>query len=251
MTAAGPGDDLRCVGAAGVRYNAPLGAERAGDLASRLESAGATRVVDLCCGRGALLCDVLRGSPGARGTGVDLDAEASAAAWELARAAGLDDRASFEVGDAAHWLGAAERSAEIDCAVCSGGSHAFGGSDGLLAALAASPGAGIALVGDGLYAGSPDGTAPDGGVVEMLGSLVVGMDDYERRATKAGWQVLWSDRSSLDEWDAFEGGWTDAVNALGTPEAAAFAREREAAYGLYRGVLEFGWFLLGRDGAAT
>ncbi|MEM9382810.1 MAG: class I SAM-dependent methyltransferase [Planctomycetota bacterium] len=244
MTARPPGDDLRRAGAAAVTYNAPLGPERARDLAARIGDAGARRVLDLCCGRGALLCDVLRGSAGARGTGVDLDADSIAAAEARARADGVGDRARFEVGDAARWLD--EAPGEVDAVACVGGSHAFGGADGMLAAFARSTDARIALIGDGVYA-----SAPDERVVEMLGPLASSMVDYERRAAGAGWRVLWSDRSTLDEWDAFEGGWTEAVRALGTTDAAAFAREREAAYRLYRGVLEFGWFLLGRDGAAT
>ena len=72
------------------------------DLHQRLGSAPPPRVLDLGCGLGASSVALARAYPRATVLGVDLDAASVAAARAAAAEAGVADRVSFEVGDAAH-----------------------------------------------------------------------------------------------------------------------------------------------------
>jgi hypothetical protein len=61
----------------------------------------------------------------------------------------------------------------------------------------------------------------------------------------AGWTVERAEKSTLDEWDDFERGWVEGAWRVGSPEARAFAAEREDEYQRhYRGVLGFAWLFL-------
>jgi len=70
------------------------------DVATRLD-AGDARVLDLGCGTGWSAIALARAFPAARVHGVDLDEASIAEARRHADAAGLADRVTFEVGDAA------------------------------------------------------------------------------------------------------------------------------------------------------
>ena len=72
------------------------------DLHRRLASAQAPRLLDLGCGLGASSLALARAYPRATVLGVDLDGASVAGARAAAAAAGLADRVSFAVGDAAH-----------------------------------------------------------------------------------------------------------------------------------------------------
>jgi methylase of polypeptide subunit release factors len=69
---------------------------------SRLRSAPPPRVLDLGCGLGASSVALARAYPRATVLGVDLGAASVDAARAAAAEAGLADRVSFVVGDAAH-----------------------------------------------------------------------------------------------------------------------------------------------------
>src|SRR4029453_4363454 len=71
------------------------------DLDQRLRSAPPARVLDLGCGLGASSIAIARAYPRARVLGVDLDQAALAEARAQAAQAGVADRVSFVVGDAA------------------------------------------------------------------------------------------------------------------------------------------------------
>jgi SAM-dependent methyltransferase len=71
------------------------------DIDQRLRSAPPPRVLDLGCGLGASSVALARAYPGARVLGVDLDEASVAAARGAAAEAGVADRVSFVVGDAA------------------------------------------------------------------------------------------------------------------------------------------------------
>jgi SAM-dependent methyltransferase len=72
------------------------------DLDRRLRSAPAPRVLDLGCGLGASSLALARAYPRATVLGIDLDEASVAGARAAAAEAGLADRVSFAVGDAAH-----------------------------------------------------------------------------------------------------------------------------------------------------
>jgi SAM-dependent methyltransferase len=72
------------------------------DLHRRLRSAPPPRVLDLGCGLGASSVALARAYPRATVLGVDLDEASVAGARAAAAEAGVADRVSFEVGDAAH-----------------------------------------------------------------------------------------------------------------------------------------------------
>ena len=71
------------------------------DLHQRLRSAPPARVLDLGCGLGASSVALAHAYPRATVLGIDLDAASVAAARDAAAAAGVADRVSFVVGDAA------------------------------------------------------------------------------------------------------------------------------------------------------
>ena len=72
------------------------------DLHRRLRSAPAPRLLDLGCGLGASSLALARAYPRATVLGVDLDEASVAGARAAAAEAGVADRVSFAVGDAAH-----------------------------------------------------------------------------------------------------------------------------------------------------
>ncbi len=221
-----------------LRFNAPLGVERATTLAQRLSQHAAGKVVDLGCGRGEFARMIATQNPGTTVLGVESDERLVHVARAAARAEGLDHRVSFEVGNAAEWTGAA------DAAICIGASHAFGGPAEMLNRLAALVPAGSAIVGDAIWQ-----AAPDPWCEETFGELPVGGEALAAEASRAGWEVVEIGTSTQSEWDQFEHGWIGGVRALGTEEAFRFAAQRERDYENYRGVLGFGWLVLERQGS--
>jgi SAM-dependent methyltransferase len=222
-------------GADHLVYNAPLSPHRAEALVDRVLRGGVRAVVDLGCGKGELARVVARRVEDVRVVGVELDAGLVERARRLTEAESLADRVTFDVGDAAEWVG------NVDAAVCIGASHAFGGTSPMLDLLAVVVGSGAALIGEGYWAESPTEWC-----LETFGELPDGMDGLVTASAEAGWTVDLAESSTLAEWDAFEHGWREGVRGVGTPEAAAFADEREGEYQDYRGVLGFGWLVLRR-----
>jgi SAM-dependent methyltransferase len=228
-------DDLaawKAAGAAHVRYNAPLGHARARMLVESLRARAPSRLVDLGCGRGAFLLDVLESVPAAAGVGVDVDPSAVATARAAAAQRALAGRATFDVADAACWGGAA------DTVSCIGSTHPLGGAAGLVT-RSESLGAVTVLAGDAVWQREPSPWC-----LEHLGPLPAGLDAFAAPFHAAGWSVVQRDLSGQDEWDDFEGGWSSGVRSVGTAGAIAFAAEREEQYRRrYRGVLGFAWVL--------
>ena len=226
-------------GADALAFNAPMSADRAQAIVAATVSPGARSVVDLGCGRGTLLRMLSSRHPTVRAVGVDSEPGVIAAAGALAASEGLSDRLSYELGDAADWQG------DVDAVICIGASHAFGASQSMFSHLASLVPSGSAIVGDGIWEGSPGLWC-----TEVFGELPRGLGALVDHAVDAGWVVDHADVSTLAEWDGFETGWTTGVRAVGTPEALAFAEQRIADYDRYRGVLGFGWLHLHqrRDG---
>lgn len=223
-----------------LRFNAPLGDDRAMAIAAWLGQAISPGVVvDLGCGTGALLEQVVA-STAHRGVGVDRLESATAPAVERARAAGLEDRLAFVTADVSGWW--PDHSPDAPAVVMVGADHAFGSLADAFAAVA--PHAGAAVIGTGCWVAEPDDWC-----LEAFGELPHGVDGVVALAERAGFAVDRSELSTLDEWDQFEGTWCDGALGAGVGEAdvagvAAFVAERRDDYDRYRGVLGFAWLYL-------
>ena len=233
MAARGLSLTLRRAGADNVAFNAPLGPTRALDLADRVIEHGATKVVDLGCGRGELARLIARRGELVTVTGVENDPYWVHRARDLTARSDLDDRIGFELADAATWDG------DVDAVVAVGVSHAFGGLEPMLTRLVSLLGSGVALVGEGVWESDPDAWCRD-----TFGDLPRRLDGITQVAGETGWTVDHADLSTELEWDDFERDWVAGIRALGTPEADSFADEREDEYRRYRGVLGFAWLRL-------
>lgn len=228
-------DDLRRLARDSLVFNAPLSEERAADLVERLVVAPGGHVLDLGCGSAELLLRVVASRPGTTGTGVDTDREALDVARARAAALRLLDRVDLVEADATAF---GDRG---DVVLCVGTSHAWGGAEAALPALAdhLQPG-GLLLYGDGFWAAEPGNDAR-----ALFGDLPVGVEQLADAAARAGFRLVHADASTAAEWDAFESGWRDGLLRSGRPEAVALARERRREYEqVYRCVLGFGWLVL-------
>ena len=226
---------LRRAGSNAVTFNAPMSTERAIGIADRIGESGARTVVDLGCGRGALLELIVERWQSITALGVDNDADVVVPARRAAGTKALSDRLSYDVADAATWQG------EVEAIVCIGADYAFGGSASMMGTLLKIETANSAVVGAGVWE-----AAPDRWCLDTFGQLATGLSALAEEAERAGWQVGQGELSTIDEWDEFESRWIGGVRAVGTPEADAFAEVREKEYSRYRGVLGFGWLELHR-----
>lgn len=220
-------------GANALEFNAPLGSARADALIGNLTASTGT-VADLGCGRGSFLRRFAAAAPNRSAIGVDSDAELIAYARSQSP---RSDHLTFEVDDASTWAGETDLGAVIAVGV----SHVFGGPAATFDHLASICPTGIAVVGDGIWSSQPDPWC-----LETFGDQPAGVDALADLAITAGWKVIGSDASTIDEWDAFEHGWIEGVRAVETTAAHAFADERAAEYERYRGVLGFAWLTLAR-----
>ena len=231
---------------AGMRWNAPLSVEHAQLLLERLELAGAAKMLDLGCGWGELLMRAVEaGGPGTTGVGVDRDEQVLARARPLATSRGLDGRVHFVCTESAAWDQQADR------VLCVGASHAWAGVEQALQALArlVRPG-GRVLFGEGCWERPPSAAA-----AAMFGQDVVALADIVRLARTTGWQVLHLSTADPREWDDFEASWRRGRQhwLLDNPQDDR-AREVQDTLDaqlkdyveVYRGVLGFGYLVLGR-----
>lgn len=220
-------------GANALRFNAPLGAERADRLVGHLVRVGAESAVDIGCGRGELVRLIAAALPEATVTGVDHSVDDIDTARRLS-AGHPNQRVRFEVADAGTWQG------DVDAAVCVGASHAFGGSAAMFSRLAELVPSGTVIIGDGVWQATPDAWCR-----ESFGDLPDGSAALADEAAASGWSIVESDLSTPAEWDRFEAVWIEGVRTVGTAEAMAFADQREREYHEhYRGVLGFCWLVL-------
>ncbi len=215
-------------------FNVPLSDERAASLVAGLAIAPGRHVLDLGCGWGELLMRILAAHPATTGTGVDLDREALDRGRRLAVERGLHERVDLVEADARIFE---DRG---DIVLCVGAAHAWNSTAESLRAVSdrVEPG-GLALFADGFWERTPvaEARARFGDLPDFAG--LVGM------AELAGFGVQSSERSSQEEWDAFEAGWRAGLEALTRADAPRLAAERKREYEeTYRGVLGFAWLVL-------
>ena len=187
--------------------------------------AGGT-VLDLGCGHGRWLLEVLDRYPGTTGVGVDRALPAELA--EVTDARGLADRVRWVQADAQGW----SIDEPADVVLCVGATHAFGGLDGTLAAARRflRPG-GRLLLGDGIWAAPPSPAAL--AALEMAPEDMPDLAGLVDRVQAAGWEPGYGHVSSLAEWDHYEFSWTGSLTAWALHEAPSEA-EREAALAIAR-----------------
>jgi methyltransferase family protein len=240
-------------------FLSPMSEERAagfvGWLAGGL-TAGAT-LLDVGCGWGELSLRVAAAAPHAQVVGVDLDQQALDEARRRARERGLEDRTSYLPGD-----GAITGPDEVDALVAVGASHVWGTDTEDAQPLAyASALSGIrdrvrlggrVLYGDGVWSRSPtpEATAPLAGRDDEFVSLAELLD----LAVDHGFAPVAVHEASLEEWDAFESGFTAryatwlATHDPADPDAAEVRErarsQRDAYFRGYRGILGLGYLQL-------
>ncbi|WP_282701122.1 class I SAM-dependent methyltransferase [Streptomyces sp. CC219B] len=237
-----------------LTFHGPLSEARADNLVRRLAGTGPGTVLDLGCGWGELMLRVLAAVPGAKGIGVDVNAEDLDRGRRAAEARGLAGRAEFREESA---RGTAHGPADL--VLCLGSSHALSPaapphrtSEALRTLRGLVTDGGRVLFGEGIWQRPPtpaelSGMWP-GAAAEELHDLA-GLVDL---AVAAGFRPEWTETASLDEWEAFESAYqADAEVWLagnGDHPLAAETRERldghRARWMAYRGVLGFAYLTL-------
>ncbi|MDR7328018.1 MULTISPECIES: methyltransferase domain-containing protein [Catenuloplanes] len=240
-------DDPSSARYARMRWNTPLSQTHADLLLQRLDTPAGARVVDLGCGWGELLLQAVGADDtgSTTGTGVDTDDAALARGRTLAADRSLDQRVTFLKREASAWREPADR------LLCVGASHAWGGTAEALTSLAdlVRPG-GRLLLGDGFWERPPTTEA-----TEIFGPGVMPLTELVEHARALGWRVLHMSVADQREWDDFESTWLAGRQAwlLRHPEDPRAAELRDELdvrlreyVGVYRGVLGFAYFVLGR-----
>ena len=207
---------------AGRSLLGPVSQENALAMLARVPARGRSRVLDVGCGKGALLVSALERWGG---TGVGIEPNPAFAAEARARADERLGSGRVRVLDSEFSPDglAGER---FDVVICTGALHAFGGWDAALRGIAPllAPG-GHALLGPGHWRRSP---AP-----EYLANIRIAAHELEvlsalmLRAGAAGWRALAVHESTPAEWDDYENGYAASVRGwcdanAGDPESPAF-----------------------------
>lgn len=214
-------------------------------LLERLDPAECGRVVDLGCGAGAWLLELLEARLDLTAVGVDTSLHPEREVRAEAR--GVADRLTWAEADAATWRPVGAHPA-FDAVICVGASHAFGGLSGTLDAIRSHlrPG-GRALLGDATWEQPPSAAAQQAlgarpGDFPTLAQLVPTLEGH-------GFEVGYAHVSSAEEWDDYEWSWTGSLVAWAQREGrspqdraqaldAARSHRRDWVEG-YRGELGF------------
>lgn len=247
---------LTAIGHRGMAICNPVSGSRLKRFLDHVDPPPGARVLDLGCGKGALLRLIAANRRGGKGAmtlvGVDLDADLIAEAEAASAAPGCASSITFVCADAAQYVARPETQGQhLVCVL--GASHIFGGTAACLTMLAAltAPGGGV-LLGEGFWEREPEReylAAIDGTRDELMT-----LDQIVASAAAVGLSAREVSVVSADEWDRYE--WAHFRNV----EDYANVRVREAAaqamlmrrrawlqtYLRWRGTMGFGLFLLRR-----
>lgn len=189
------------------------------------------RILDTGCGSGEMLLRALRLHDGARGLGVDLDADAIADAGQRVG----DLHAEFEVRDAATVEG------PFDAVINVGSSHVHGGFPTALETLRDL--APTVLYGEGFWRRPPSEAflAALGGATD---DELADLDGLRAAVGAAGFEIVHESLASEDDWARYEE--TLAANAErhGGPESLRYARRIRERRALPGGTDTLGFALL-------
>lgn len=203
------------------------------DIIGRLHIPANGRAVDLGCGSGQWLTELLAQHPDATGVGIDLHLPS-----------GLpQERSRWIEGDAGDFF-----DGEFDVVISVGATHAFGGLTRTLAELRRHlRRGGNVILGDAIWEAPPRKTA--------LVALGAAAEDFPtilglvQAARASGFEPTFGHISTIAEWDHYEWCWTgsltrwalrDAPTAELRAQALAAADEhRDSWLGGYRGQLGF------------
>lgn len=164
-----------------------------------LELSSECSVLDVGCGRGALLMDIVEKS-GGRGIGIDIDADSIHAASADASTRALSPRVSFRICSAEEF----SADARFDLACCVGASHACGGfREALEYLLERSASDGYLLCGEGFWRRTPDPEylAHIGASAEEMGSHQDNIEIASSLDLSPAWCMVTTDQT----WDEYEG----------------------------------------------
>jgi len=233
-----------------LTFMVPLSEQRASQLIDFVSKDLTGTVIDVGCGWAELLLRVLEAAPVARGIGVDLKDSSIEHAQALARKRGVANRITLIVGDVREHLPVASQAA-----ICIGASQIWGPPveakmpldyPSALTALRSvlEPGAPV-IYGEGIWASLPTAAA----IAQLAGRAdeYVFLPELLDIARACGFAVAQVHQASLDEWDAFESGFTAryarwlASHPADHPDAQSVrdlaAKQSDAYFRGYRGVL--------------
>lgn len=206
---------------AGLAFAHPMSEAAIEAAIAALPLAAEPLILDTGCGNGEILLRTLRAHPGARGLGVDLDADAIAEARDHA----ADLPVQFEIRDAGTVDGT------FDAVINVGSSHAHGGFPVALATLRRlGP---VVLYGEGFWQRTPSEQfleALGGATTDELADL----EGLHAAAAEAGFSIVHESLAGDGDWARYEE--TLAVNAErhDAPDTRAYAqriRDRRALPG--------------------
>lgn len=241
-----------------LTFVSPLSGERATGLCRFVaDHAGAGPVVDIGCGWGELLIQVLALDPALSAVGIDLDPDTIQHGIDRATARGVGDRLQLLVGDAKDLL-----PSEIGAVFSIGAGHVWGppleeGQPLDYRAALANIRAHVdrsdpVVFGDGIWTAppTPAAIAPLGGRTDEFVFLPQLVDI----AVDSGFEVFGIHQADLDEWDRFESGFTAgyvrwlASHPPDHPQAGVVRDRLRAMQGRYlngyRGILGFAYLQL-------
>lgn len=185
-----------------LTVNSPISASRLDRVVADLAAAAPTDVLDVGCGWAELLLRVLAATPGATGTGVDLESIDIERGRAAAEDRGLSDRVTLIADDAKVITG------RYDLVLCLGAHHALDEDPAraLQALRALTTDRGRLLFGIDYWLRTP----PPERLATMWGGAGLQdscwLPDVVDAAAAAGWRLLDLQETTQQEWDDYECG---------------------------------------------
>lgn len=225
-------------------YDSPLDLAQVESLIALLPLKEGATVVDIGCGQGELLLQVME-THGCAGVGVDPDAYAIGSLQAGASGRGLAEKLTTHEQTAADFTWP---EAGIDALLCMGSVHALGDLEGVCAtALRQLKLGGVLLVGDIIWRQPPTGEYLDFIGEEGWPPFDRDLGALTKVGEDAGLHLLFATETTATAWDAFEG--EIHLDRLQAAEEEADATQREEkikhAQVWYRAYVHWGRLTMG------